>query len=380
MRMVPPVRTVRMRVGEVLTGVSPGQTEIEIVTGFGGGDCGYAFRTGAEYVVYAHLDAQRRLATGICSGTRPLEEAAEDIAYFRQMARAPATGQLRVRTGVAGEPGKRGVTIRAEGSGGPYSSQTDAAGVAAFPHLQPGEYSVHQESDDILPGDPKVRGNPKGCVDVTLLRTLQLSGQVTAHDGKPAARVEIEVLSARGLEDSAVTNADGRYQVNVSRPGQFQLGVNLSRTATRETPYPRWFYPGTENPSAAAQIEFSGRPESRTYDFVLPERLKTRDVQGFAWMADGRPAPLVRLIALDSSNAVVAQETADPNGHFSLSLFAGVPYQLHAVWPGDAVAAATSAVPTEIPAGSGPLTLRLTLNRPGNSFADATQKRTPESR
>src|SRR2546422_1709333 len=49
-----PKRVVRMQIEEVLTGVDPGQKEIEILTGKGGGDCGYAFVSGAAYVVYAY--------------------------------------------------------------------------------------------------------------------------------------------------------------------------------------------------------------------------------------------------------------------------------------------------------------------------------------
>jgi hypothetical protein len=48
---VRPLRTIRIRIGEVLSGVEPSQQEIEILTGFGGGDCGYLFQTGSEYVV-----------------------------------------------------------------------------------------------------------------------------------------------------------------------------------------------------------------------------------------------------------------------------------------------------------------------------------------
>ena len=43
-----PLRTILIRIGEVLSGVEPGQQEIEILTGLGGGDCGYPFQTGAE--------------------------------------------------------------------------------------------------------------------------------------------------------------------------------------------------------------------------------------------------------------------------------------------------------------------------------------------
>src|SRR5713101_1070561 len=81
-----PLRVVRMQVGMVLSGLEPGQTEIEIVTGLGGGDCGYAFQTGEDYVVYAYKNADGRLQTGICSRTRPLRQAAEDISYFQAMA------------------------------------------------------------------------------------------------------------------------------------------------------------------------------------------------------------------------------------------------------------------------------------------------------
>jgi hypothetical protein len=62
-----PLRTIRIRIGEALSGVEPGQQEIEILTGPGGGDCGYPFQTGAEYVVYAYNNSDGRLETGICS-------------------------------------------------------------------------------------------------------------------------------------------------------------------------------------------------------------------------------------------------------------------------------------------------------------------------
>ena len=96
-----PLRVVRLRVGEVLSGVDAGQKEIEIATGSGGGDCGYEFQTGVEYVVYAYKNAEGRLETNSCSRTRPLSEANEDIEYFRAMSHAPETGELRIFTSPA---------------------------------------------------------------------------------------------------------------------------------------------------------------------------------------------------------------------------------------------------------------------------------------
>src|SRR5438876_5661596 len=162
-RIKPGFRVVRMRVGEVLSGVAPGQNEIEIATGMGGGDCGYPFQPGEDYVVYAYKNAEGRLETGICSRTRPLAQAAEDLRYFEAMARAPATGEIQVRTGFADVPGKTGVSIVAERDGSRCRAQTDAAGNARFTDLPPGGYVIRAESDGDLPDDPKVQLYAKGC-------------------------------------------------------------------------------------------------------------------------------------------------------------------------------------------------------------------------
>lgn len=71
----------------------------------------------------------------------------------------------------------------------------------------------------------------------------------------------------------------------------------------------------------------------------------------------------------------MADGTADRDGHFGLRVFAGISYELHAVWQGDMRTGAISAVPKAIPAGSGPLSLRLVLDQAGDSLADAVQRR-----
>lgn len=76
-------RLVRLQILEAFKGVS-GAT-VEVVTGQGGGDCGFGFRVGEEYLVYAHASPKnKRLYTGICTRTRKLSDAGEDLAHFRQ--------------------------------------------------------------------------------------------------------------------------------------------------------------------------------------------------------------------------------------------------------------------------------------------------------
>jgi hypothetical protein len=62
-----------------------GQQEkrVELRTGMGGGDCGYPFEVGKQYLVYAGKDESGQLSTGICSGTGLLEDRKADIASLR---------------------------------------------------------------------------------------------------------------------------------------------------------------------------------------------------------------------------------------------------------------------------------------------------------
>lgn len=53
---------------------------VELVTGSGGGDCGYDFQEGERYLVYAHEGSDGTLTTGICSRTANLENATDDLA------------------------------------------------------------------------------------------------------------------------------------------------------------------------------------------------------------------------------------------------------------------------------------------------------------
>ncbi len=56
--------------------------------------CGYHFKKGRTYLVYAYKDAEGRLSTGICSRTRRLKDAAQDIKVLGA-AREVAAGEPR---------------------------------------------------------------------------------------------------------------------------------------------------------------------------------------------------------------------------------------------------------------------------------------------
>jgi len=53
--------------------------EVTIITGHGGGDCGYRFEVGESYLVYAYGSDENRLGTNICQRTKKLSDAREDL-------------------------------------------------------------------------------------------------------------------------------------------------------------------------------------------------------------------------------------------------------------------------------------------------------------
>jgi hypothetical protein len=63
---------------------------LEVYTGNGGGDCGFAFAKGKSYLVYARRGTDGRLTTGICARTREATRGVEgEIKELRSFAQEP---------------------------------------------------------------------------------------------------------------------------------------------------------------------------------------------------------------------------------------------------------------------------------------------------
>ncbi|WP_407271124.1 hypothetical protein [Radiobacillus sp. PE A8.2] len=77
----PSSKQVLFKVTETWKGVS--RSQVYITTGIGGGDCGYRFQQGNNYLVYAHPSSMyggnNGLVTIHCDGTKQLSEAEEDL-------------------------------------------------------------------------------------------------------------------------------------------------------------------------------------------------------------------------------------------------------------------------------------------------------------
>jgi hypothetical protein len=73
-----------------------GTTSVILRTGSGGGDCGYVFNRGDDYLVYAYElndDANNELEVSMCSRTTEISGAAEDLSYLNTIPTLPLTSE-----------------------------------------------------------------------------------------------------------------------------------------------------------------------------------------------------------------------------------------------------------------------------------------------
>ena len=171
---------VRFEVREPFRGVRG--TTVEVRTGAGGGDCGYAFRAGVDYLVYAVTDAESGgLRTSICQRTRPLSEAIDDLDYLRvkddPSHRFGIEGFIHAverdeqnNTGPAAP--LAGVTVAVEGPRGRTMAVTRRDGKFSAWGLVPGRYRLTPAfSSKFLPEIRTVTVGANACEEVHVLAT-----------------------------------------------------------------------------------------------------------------------------------------------------------------------------------------------------------------
>jgi hypothetical protein len=83
-----PTETVSFRVSEVWKG--PERETLGVSTATQGSACGYAFKEGREYLVYAY--GKQDLEVDLCSRTKPLSEAGADLALLGNSSEKPKEG------------------------------------------------------------------------------------------------------------------------------------------------------------------------------------------------------------------------------------------------------------------------------------------------
>jgi hypothetical protein len=375
-------RWVRLLVQQPLKGTST--SELTVVTGGGGGDCGYPFEIGNRYLVYSsgspgiHLNPNQSpqpppppagvtagpvIGVNICSRTRMLADAGDDLALLQSLIRGQREtrifGQVNRLVRPLGtyeyklEPvgPMPDVVVEARGRDQTLRTRTDRKGVYRFLNPPPGRYQVTVYPPPgfavFLGGDDataEVDVGTRACSaghDVSLEIDGRITGRVVDDRGRPVAdQVQVSVVTTasagRGLEavhSRSEYTKDGRYEFTGLPPGEYLLGVSIAAPPQRHTPYEATYYPGVSDPGRARVFRLSPGEQLTDIDIRLPERIPQVIITGVIKRADGTSLSRARVDLYDARMPNLPlflgpSADADVQGRFSIPAFRGREYLL----------------------------------------------------
>jgi 5-hydroxyisourate hydrolase-like protein (transthyretin family) len=360
---MPGSRRVTLAVLEPFSGVQKGT--VEITTGSGGGDCGFAFREGGQYVVYAQRsEPGAPLTVSICSRTREVAEATADLEYARAVAsgvpvQARISGDVLLGTrslsrGPVREPRPLpDVSVRLERDGQSTRVVTGADGRFSAEGLAAGRYTATIDLPDGLyaEGWPKTIDlrDARSCAEVhaTTFVDGRVTGRAVDSSGRPVAGLTVEVTAPAGLDEPLgperlrdLTDSDGRFEIVHIPAGRFVVGINTQRNRDGALLEPRLFHPGVPALTGATRINLKAGERVALRDFVLPRDVVFVPISGIVLDADGAPAAGARVYLKGQAEAdYILSEPAitDARGRFTLAAIEGRGYRLFAERPrGDA--------------------------------------------
>lgn len=332
--------------------------EFEVATGRGGGDCGYGFRKGETYVVYAHeASAGSTPVTGICTRTRRVAEAADDLEFLRGLAGRGSGVSIGVKVTRAVESvkagdskpvgGLAGAKVVVEGGGERREVSTDARGSAQLSGLSPGAYKVRLVLPEELTThkpEQEVTIADRGCATVSysVSDNGRIGGRVSDTEGRAAAGVLVTLADAEEPESEhnyaryERTDEEGRYAFSGVPPGRYLLAVNLVRypqAGDVTHAYPRTFYPGVAQAAQAEVIRLGAGESVRDRDLTVPARRAEHVLEGQVVWEDGRPVAKAGISFRDSAYGDPGSNIglqADEQGRFQIRGYQGQTLLIHA--------------------------------------------------
>ena len=317
-------------------------TEVEIFTGLGGGDCGYSFKIGQRYLVYAH-SYQNRLSTNICARTRPFASATEDLAFLGNLSSAAAGATVYGEVFYGERKGNsRGlpsdVLVKIEGGDVRREIRPDAQGRYRFSGLPPGKFkitlqvpetlSVHRPERELTIAD-------RGCASVSynVADNGRVSGRVLDAEGRPVPRIMISLIDpASDAKDNITavrTDEEGRFNLSSVPAGRYLIAVNNQRFPDPQDPtlaYPPVFYPGVVDQPNAEVITVGTGAKLTGLDIRVPLRRPASVVSGQVVWTDGSPVAKasIRLKDIgDGESGISYGLQADEQGRFTIEGYVG---------------------------------------------------------
>ena len=350
-------RTLRVEFVDVQT-YRGNQSIVSVLTPDSGASCGYQFKQGQRYLVYGTRQADgKELVTGICTRTRLLADAAEDLQFLQTLSDS-SHPRARVLGTINGERNRKSddrkdygpiaeVFVSIVGAGGTFSASTDDRGryEVAVP---PGKYDV-----TVVPSAEYSARYLHGTVEILDLRACavadfhlrfdgQIRGVVRQSSGEPAANAQVQLIAADDAGKSGniqgvnvFSDAGGHFEFSEISPGRYVLGVDLVRRFDPKIVYPATFYPGTADLTMATIIQLDGGQHRDLEAMTLPAARRPFQLTGIVVHEDGRPEPGAFISLRDGIERfrqVAGGIQTKADGSFSFVVHEGLSYTADAIY------------------------------------------------
>ena len=330
-------------------------SEIEIFTGRGAGDCGFRFETGQRYIVYAYR-YKDKLNTSICTRTMPFSRATEDIAFLGTLSSAAPGVTISgtviyrpkepVNSEVLSKLFSSDVLITIEGESGKKEIRPDAEGRYRVSGLQAGRYRVASRLPETLitpRNEEVITLGDRGCaaVDWYINDNGRVSGRVFNADGEPVAKILVSLVDPGASATDYPTkiertNDEGYFSFSAVPPGTYHIAVNSNRYPEPNDPtkaYPPSFYPGVVDQRHAQGITVGAGEKLSDFEIRIPAKLPDSILTGTVVWADGSPVANAQLSVKDVTyhdNSMNHGVTADELGRFKINGYSGQKFVIEA--------------------------------------------------
>jgi hypothetical protein len=344
-----------VRVERVYKGKSGVTDQLVFGTGFLG--CSRMFdqdAIGKEFLVYLKRPKYPtdHWYASYCDRSNKLQYAREDLLYLDNQQNL--RGKTRVSGMILGTQFEllsvANRKIRIIGSQKTYETNTDENGVYEVYDLPPGQYRIEPElpvgwkffgwyprsttsvSGRFKPGESGrfvLEPNKHASINMMFRPDSSVAGKIVGPNGIPDFRICAHLWrpdQIDGPSDSACTNEKGHFLFDSVVPGTYVLVINPTNEPDSSAPYPRLFYPGTEDREKAVLIDVDVGQKVRGINMVVP-LLETVKVEGVLYFANDVPARNQSVLFLPATkNGVegLAQTNTDNKGRFSFRVIKGL--------------------------------------------------------
>lgn len=326
-------------------------TEVEVFTGRGGGDCGYTFKVGERYLVYAYRD-HIRLTTSICTRTKPFARATEDLAFLGNLSSATAGATIYGQVVRPNEPKSDSspiyseMVVLVEGDKVRQELRPDKQGMFRISGLVPGKFKVTLKLPKeltVYQPEQEVSVADRGCgaVNYYITENGHLSGRVFDAEGQPIPEIWLSVVDPDSdPKTDAInftrTDKEGRFSFSPIRAGRYLIAVNYRRFSDPNDPgtaYPPAFYPGVTDKPQAEVITLRVGEKLTDLNIRMPPRRPEGIINGLVVKADGSPLPSAALIVMDITGGVpriLLGVQVDEQGRFTIKGYIGQTFAVQA--------------------------------------------------